>query len=54
MEISRLVPDDNKEEEAQESPEKPHFTALTDISMFGHRLSTQLLYILKFRAALQN
>jgi hypothetical protein len=52
MEISRLVPDDNKEEEAEESPEKPHFTALLDISMFGHRLSTQLLYILKFRAAL--
>jgi hypothetical protein len=42
VEISRLVPDDNKEEEAEESPEKPHFTALTDISMFGHRLSTQL------------
>jgi hypothetical protein len=42
MEISRLVPDDNEEEEAEESPEKPHFTALLDISMFGHRLSTQL------------
>ena len=42
MEISRLVPDDNKEEEAEESPEKPHFTVLLDISMFGHRLSTQL------------
>jgi hypothetical protein len=44
VEISRLVPDDNKEEEAEESPEKPHFTALLDFSMFGHRLSisTQL------------
>jgi hypothetical protein len=37
-----MVPDDNKEEEAEESSEKPHFTSLLDISMFGHRLWAQL------------